>query len=111
MRELADELARVSRSRIEVPIERTHGTPTARGAAFEVTQVHSVRLPGYVIAFEAVFGLPDERLTPRGREGERIARTALAELEREWAETVGQDRFAMLRATLEDLVISIERQG
>jgi len=56
VRELAEELG---------PIERTLGTPAARGAAIEGTQVHSIRLPGYVIAFEAVFGLPDERLTVR----------------------------------------------
>lgn len=65
VRELAEELAGVARPRIEVPIEQTHGAPTARGAAIEGTQVHSIRLPGYVIAFEAVFGLPDERLTLR----------------------------------------------
>lgn len=29
------------------------------------TQVHSLRLPGYVLAFETLFGLPDERLTIR----------------------------------------------
>jgi len=28
-------------------------------------QVHSVRIPGFVIAFETLFGLPDERLTIR----------------------------------------------
>jgi 4-hydroxy-tetrahydrodipicolinate reductase len=27
--------------------------------------VHSVRLPSFVIAFETLFGLPDERLTVR----------------------------------------------
>ena len=27
--------------------------------------MHSVRLPGFVIAFETLFGLPDERLTIR----------------------------------------------
>lgn len=27
--------------------------------------MHSVRLPSYVIAFETIFGLPDERLTIR----------------------------------------------
>ena len=37
----------------------------ARGANIAGTQVHSVRLPGYVIAFETIFGLPDERLTIR----------------------------------------------
>src|ERR1700726_4063302 len=37
----------------------------ARGATIEGTQVHSLRLPGYVIAFETIFGLPDERLSIR----------------------------------------------
>ena len=29
------------------------------------TQVHSVRLPSFVVSTEVVFGLPDERLTIR----------------------------------------------
>jgi len=28
-------------------------------------QVHAVRLPGFTLSIEAVFGLPDERLTIR----------------------------------------------
>lgn len=65
VRELAEELAQVGRPQIEVPIEQTHGEPGTRGANIGGTQVHAVRLPGYVIGFEAVFGLPDERLTLR----------------------------------------------
>lgn len=65
VRELAEELARVALPRIEVPSEQVHGDPKARGATIAGTPVHSIRLPGYVIAFEAVFGLPDERLTLR----------------------------------------------
>lgn len=65
VRELAEELGRVAKPHIEVPLEQTHGAPATRGATIEGTQVHSIRLPGYVIAFEAVFGLPDERLTLR----------------------------------------------
>lgn len=64
-RELAEELARAAENRIAVPIEQTHGAKEARGASIGGTQVHSVRLPGYVLAFETVFGLPDERLTIR----------------------------------------------
>ncbi|HEX9068700.1 MAG TPA: 4-hydroxy-tetrahydrodipicolinate reductase [Ktedonobacterales bacterium] len=64
-RELAEELATVSRSRLEVGIEDTHGPREARGATIEGTQVHSIRLPSYVIAFETIFGQPDERLTIR----------------------------------------------
>ena len=43
----------------------TLGTPETRGATIGGAQVHSIRLPGYVIAVEAQFGLPDERLTIR----------------------------------------------
>jgi 4-hydroxy-tetrahydrodipicolinate reductase len=64
-RELAEELASISQNRIEVPIAQTHGNPQARGATIAGTQVHSVRLPSYVIGFEAIFGLSDERLTIR----------------------------------------------
>src|SRR5579885_3239332 len=61
-RELAEELAAVSQNHLEVALEDTHGAKEARGASIDGTQVHSIRLPGYVIAFETIFGLPDERL-------------------------------------------------
>jgi 4-hydroxy-tetrahydrodipicolinate reductase len=64
-RELADALGEVARNNVAVPVERTHGQREARGATVAGTQVHSVRLPGYVLAFETVFGLPNERLTIR----------------------------------------------
>ena len=64
-RELAEELAAIARNRIEIPIADTHGDPQARGAAIAGTQIHSVRLPSFVIAFETLFGLPNERLTIR----------------------------------------------
>jgi len=64
-RELAEALGEVGQSKIAVPVERTHGEPRARGATVGGTQVHSIRLPGIVLAFEAIFGLPDERLTIR----------------------------------------------
>lgn len=65
VRELAEELAHVAMPHREVPIEQVIGSPETRGASIAGTQVHSLRLPGYVIAFEAIFGLPDERLTIR----------------------------------------------
>ena len=64
-RELAEELANVAQNYVEVPIGQTLGAREARGATIDGTQVHSVRLHGYVIAFETIFGLPDERLTIR----------------------------------------------
>ena len=63
--ELAEELAAIRKNRIQFPIERTHGRRDARGANVAGTQIHSIRLPSYVISFETVFGLPDERLTIR----------------------------------------------
>lgn len=64
-RELAEELSRIRSQRVAHPIENTHGFPEARGARIGGTQVHSLRLPSYVIAFESIFGLPNERLTIR----------------------------------------------
>lgn len=68
-RELAEELARVSKNRISRPIDETHGTKEPRGAVVAGTLVHSVRLPGFVISFDTIFGLPNERLTIRHDSG------------------------------------------
>ncbi len=64
-RELAEELANIAKNQLEVPLENTHGPREVRGATIDGTQVHSIRLPSYVIAFETIFGLPNERLTIR----------------------------------------------
>jgi 4-hydroxy-tetrahydrodipicolinate reductase len=64
-RELAEALGEVGQNKVAIPVEHTHGQREARGATISGTQVHSIRLPGYVLAFEAVFGLPNERLTIR----------------------------------------------
>ena len=64
-RELAEELARVRSNEILKPIADLLGPQEARGACIEGTPIHSLRLPGYTLAFEALFGLPDERLTIR----------------------------------------------
>ena len=64
-RELAEALGEVARNQLAIPVEQTHGYRDARGATIAGTQVHSVRLPGIVLAFEAIFGLPNERLTIR----------------------------------------------
>jgi 4-hydroxy-tetrahydrodipicolinate reductase len=72
-RELAEALGELARNQPAVPIERTHGEPAARGATIRGTQVHSVRLPGYVLGFETIFGLPYERLTIRHDAGSSAA--------------------------------------
>ena len=64
-RELAEELATIAKNRLGLPVEETHGAREARGVLIAGTPVHSVRLPSYTIAFETLFGLPDERLTIR----------------------------------------------
>ena len=64
-RELAEAMGDVAESELAVAIDQTHGPAEARGATIGGTQVHSVRLPGFIIAFETLFGLPDERLTIR----------------------------------------------
>lgn len=63
--ELAEELGNVAKNQLAVPIEQTFGAKETRGATIGGAQVHSLRLPSYVIAFETIFGLPDERLTIR----------------------------------------------
>ena len=64
-RELASRLARVHHPEPTVPVAETVGERDARGAMVSGSQVHSLRLPGYVIGAEIVFGLPDQRLTLR----------------------------------------------
>jgi 4-hydroxy-tetrahydrodipicolinate reductase len=64
-RELATRLSRVRTPRLTVALDRTSGERNARGATVAGTQVHSVRLPGFVIGAEAIFGLPDQRLSLR----------------------------------------------
>jgi 4-hydroxy-tetrahydrodipicolinate reductase len=64
-RELAERLSEVRPPELGHPIEDLHGPQEARGANVDGTQVHSVRLPSFVVSTEVVFGLPDERLTIR----------------------------------------------
>jgi 4-hydroxy-tetrahydrodipicolinate reductase len=64
-RELAERLGEVRTPEVGRALEETHGPREARGASVGGTQVHSVRLPSFVVSTEVVFGLPDERLTIR----------------------------------------------
>jgi DNA-binding MarR family transcriptional regulator len=43
------------------------------------------------------------RLSERGREAQALARRIFGEIEREWAERVGEERMATLREVLEEL--------
>lgn len=68
-RELAARLAEVREPEPTVPVNETVGERAARGATVSGSQIHSVRLPGYVIGAEVIFGMPDQRLTIRHDSG------------------------------------------
>lgn len=61
-RELAETLGVLRRPKSGVPLEELHGPVEARGADIDGTRIHSVRLPGFVVTTEIVFGAPGERL-------------------------------------------------
>lgn len=81
-RELAERLAQVAPNEIVVPVDATIGFPEARGVGLAGTQVHSLRLPSFVVSTEVVFALPDERLSIRhdagGTPAPYVAGTLLA---------------------------------
>jgi 4-hydroxy-tetrahydrodipicolinate reductase len=68
-RQLAARLSRVRPPAVGHPIADTRGTKEARGATLAGTQIHSVRLPGFVSSIEILFGQPDERLSIRHDSG------------------------------------------
>ena len=68
-RELAARLAIVRAPDPTVPIGVTVGEREARGATLSGSQVHSLRVPGFVISAEVIFGMPDQRLTLRHDSG------------------------------------------
>ena len=68
-RELASRLAAVRAPQPSNAVDATVGPREVRGATLGGAQVHSVRLPGYVIGVEALFGMPDERLTIKQESG------------------------------------------
>ena len=64
-RELAERLGELRKPKIGVPVDKLHGPKEARGADIGGTRVHSLRLPSYIVAVEAIFGAESERLTIR----------------------------------------------
>jgi 4-hydroxy-tetrahydrodipicolinate reductase len=68
-RELANRLSQIREAELEVPLERIVGPVETRGARLQGTQVHSIRLPGYVISIDAIFGMPDQKLILRHESG------------------------------------------
>ena len=64
-RELANRLSRVRAPQPTIPVAETRGVREARGGTVSGSQVHSIRLPGFTLSTEAIFGMPDQRLSIR----------------------------------------------
>ena len=81
-RELAERLGEVRRPTRVVEVGDVEGHPEARGADIAGTQVHSLRLPSFVVSSEVVFAADGERLSIRHDAGETpmpyVAGTLLA---------------------------------
>jgi 4-hydroxy-tetrahydrodipicolinate reductase len=63
--ELAERMGKIRPSVPGVAIDKILGPKEARGADVGGGRVHSIRLPGYVLAVETLFGLPGEQLRIR----------------------------------------------
>ena len=72
-RELAERLEAVRRPAVGVPLDEVLGATEARGATVAGTQVHSLRLPSFVVSTEVVFAAEGERLSLRHDAGETSA--------------------------------------
>jgi 4-hydroxy-tetrahydrodipicolinate reductase len=68
-RELANRLSRIREAELDVPLDKIEGPKETRGARLQGTQVHSIRLPGYVISIDAIFAMPDQKLILRHESG------------------------------------------
>jgi 4-hydroxy-tetrahydrodipicolinate reductase len=68
-RELANRLSQVRESELDVALDQVDGPRESRGARLQGTQVHSLRLPGYVISIDAIFGMPGQKLILRHESG------------------------------------------
>jgi 4-hydroxy-tetrahydrodipicolinate reductase len=81
-RELAERLGETGEPALGHALETLHGPVEARGATVAGTQIHSVRLPSFVVSTEIVFAAPGERLILRHDPGEStepyVAGTLLA---------------------------------
>jgi 4-hydroxy-tetrahydrodipicolinate reductase len=72
-RELAERLGGVRAPQVDLPVADVAGYPEARGATIAGIQVHSVRVPSFVVSTEVVFGGADERLSIRHDAGSTAA--------------------------------------
>ncbi|HLO29882.1 MAG TPA: 4-hydroxy-tetrahydrodipicolinate reductase [Anaerolineales bacterium] len=68
-RQLASRLSQVRESQLDVPLGEIQGPRESRGVRLYGSQVHSIRLPGYMISVDAIFGMPDQKLILRHESG------------------------------------------
>jgi 4-hydroxy-tetrahydrodipicolinate reductase len=68
-RELAERLGMIQPPRYTIPPHQVAGPVEARGASVGGVQIHSLRLPGYSVSTEIIFGNPEERLHFRHEAG------------------------------------------
>jgi 4-hydroxy-tetrahydrodipicolinate reductase len=73
VRELAARLSAIRPSELTVPLDQTQGVAETRGARMGGSQVHAIRLPGYTISAEIIFGMPDQTLSIRHDSGNSAA--------------------------------------
>jgi len=64
-RELASRLAEIREPEVTYPTDKIIGEKESRGTNLNGSQIHSLRLPGFVIGAEIIFGAADQRLTLR----------------------------------------------
>jgi len=69
VRELANRLSKIQEAKLDVPLDKVEGVKETRGARLQGTQVHSIRLPGYVISVDVIFGMNDQKLILRHESG------------------------------------------
>jgi 4-hydroxy-tetrahydrodipicolinate reductase len=67
--ELANRLSNIQESQLDVPLDEMEGPKESRGVRYHGSQVHSIRLPGYIISLDVIFGMPDQKLTLRHESG------------------------------------------
>jgi 4-hydroxy-tetrahydrodipicolinate reductase len=67
--QLANCLSQVRESQLDVALDNMQGPKESRGVRLQGSQVHSVRLPGYVISVDVIFGMPDQKLILRHESG------------------------------------------
>ena len=81
-RELAERLGEIRQPEVGYPLRDLHGRKEARGVTVGGAQIHSLRLPSFVVSTEVVFARPDEPLTIRhdagGTAGPYVEGTLLA---------------------------------